>query len=42
VESEDMNTRKSKDGFLNRGAGGAAAVNRLLSTLPKNEYKRLR
>ena len=36
-----MNTRKLQDGFLNRSADGAAAVNRLLATLPKNEYKRL-
>jgi len=36
-----MNTRKLQDGFLNRSAQGAAAGNRLLSTLPKNEYKRL-
>jgi CRP-like cAMP-binding protein len=36
-----MNTRKLQDGFLNRSTHGAAAGNRLLSTLPKNEYKRL-
>ena len=36
-----MNTRKLHDGFLNRSENGAAAVNRLLATLPKNEYKRL-
>lgn len=36
-----MDTRKQQDGFLNRSANGAAAVNRLLATLPKNEYKRL-
>ena len=41
VESENMNTRKLQNGFLNRSADGAAAVNRLLATLPKNEYKRL-
>jgi CRP-like cAMP-binding protein len=40
LESENMNTRKLQDGFLNRSADGAA-VNRLLATLPKNEYKRL-
>jgi CRP-like cAMP-binding protein len=28
-------------GFLNRSANGAHAVNRLLATLPRNEYKRL-
>ena len=36
-----MNTRKLQDGFLNRSAHGANAVNRLLATLQKNEYKRL-
>lgn len=36
-----MSTRKLQDGFLNRTADGDAAVNRLLATLPKNEYKRL-
>jgi len=36
-----MNTSKLQDGFLNRSADGAAAVNRLLATLPKNEYRRL-
>ena len=36
-----MNTRKLPDGFLNGRTNGAAAVNRLLATLPKNEYKRL-
>ena len=36
-----MNTRKLQDDFLNHSADGAAAVNRLLATLPKNEYKRL-
>jgi len=36
-----MNTGKLQDGFLNHRAHGAAAVNRLLATLPKNEYKRL-
>src|SRR4029079_1248752 len=41
LESENMNTRKLQDGFLNRSENGAAAVNRLLATLPKNEYKRL-
>ena len=29
------------NGFLNRRANSAPAVNRLLATLPKNEYKRL-
>ena len=41
LESENMNIRKLQDGFLNRSDDGAAAVNRLLSTLPKNEYERL-
>lgn len=41
LESENMDTRKLQDGFLNRSANGAAAVNRLLATLPKNEYQRL-
>jgi CRP-like cAMP-binding protein len=36
-----MNTRNRQDGFLNRSAEGNAAVNRLLATLPKSEYKRL-
>lgn len=36
-----MNTKNLKDGFLNRRAKGAPAVNRLLAALPKNEYKRL-
>ena len=36
-----MNTRELQDGFLNRSAHGAAAVNRLLATLPKKEYKLL-
>lgn len=36
-----MNTRKLQNGFLNRSTNGAAAVNRLLATLQKNEYKRL-
>lgn len=36
-----MHTSNLKDGFLNRRADGAPAVNRLLATLPKNEYKRL-
>lgn len=36
-----MNTRNLQDGFLNRSSNGATAGNRLLSTLPKNEYKRL-
>ena len=41
VESENMNTRTLQDGFLNSSADGTAAVNRLLSTLPKSEYQRL-
>ena len=41
LESENMNTRKLQDGFLNRNANGAAAANRLLATLQKSEYKRL-
>jgi CRP-like cAMP-binding protein len=36
-----MNNRNVQDGFLNRSANRAPAVNRLLATLPKNEYKRL-
>jgi CRP-like cAMP-binding protein len=36
-----MNIKKLPDGSLNSNANGAAAGNRLLSTLPKNEYKRL-
>ena len=36
-----MNTKNLKDGFLNHSTNGAPAVNRLLATLPKNEYKRL-
>jgi len=36
-----MNTRKLQDGFLNGSANGGAAGNRLLATLPKNEYRRL-
>jgi CRP-like cAMP-binding protein len=41
LKSENMNTRKLQNGFLNNTADGAAAVNRLLASLPKNEYKRL-
>jgi CRP-like cAMP-binding protein len=36
-----MDTRKLQDGFFNRSADGAAAVNRLLASLPKNEYQRV-
>jgi CRP-like cAMP-binding protein len=36
-----MHTRNRQDGFLSRSANGAPAVNRLLATLPRNEYKRL-
>lgn len=36
-----MNTRRLRDGILNGGVNGAPTVNRLLATLPKNEYKRL-
>ena len=36
-----MNNRNLQEGFAHRGANGTAAVNRLLATLPKNEYKRL-
>ena len=36
-----MDISKLQDGFLNRSANGAAAVNRLLAKLPKNEYMRL-
>jgi CRP-like cAMP-binding protein len=36
-----MNTRKLQADFLHHSANGAPAVNRLLATLPKNEYKRL-
>ena len=36
-----MHNRSSGDGVLNGSAGGVLAVNRLLATLPKNEYKRL-
>ncbi|HEV8429000.1 MAG TPA: Crp/Fnr family transcriptional regulator [Pyrinomonadaceae bacterium] len=36
-----MRTRNRQDGFLNRSAPSAPPVNRLLATLPKNEYKRL-
>jgi len=36
-----MQTRNLKDGFLNDRNNGAPAVNRLLATLPKNEYQRL-
>jgi CRP-like cAMP-binding protein len=35
-----MLTKNTQDGFLNR-ADRAPAVNRLLATLPKNEYRRL-
>jgi len=41
LERDNMNTRKLQNGFLNHRAHGAATVNRLLATLPKNEYKRL-
>src|SRR6185369_14485248 len=30
-----------RNGFLNRSADGAPVLNRLLATLPKNEYRRL-
>ena len=40
-KSENMNNRKLKNGFLNRSTDGGAPLNRLLATLPKNEYKRL-
>lgn len=36
-----MHTKNLEDGFLNRNGDRAPAVNRLLATLPKNEYKRL-
>jgi CRP-like cAMP-binding protein len=36
-----MQTRNLKNGFLNDRNNGAPAVNRLLATLPKNEYQRL-
>jgi CRP-like cAMP-binding protein len=36
-----MNTRNLQNGFLNRSANGAPVGNRLLATLPRNEYKRL-
>src|SRR5688500_14779197 len=36
-----MQTRILKDGFLTERTNGAPAVNRLLATLPKNEYQRL-
>jgi CRP-like cAMP-binding protein len=36
-----MHTRNLRNGFLNRSAHRAPAVNRLLAALPRNEYKRL-
>jgi CRP-like cAMP-binding protein len=36
-----MQNRSLRDGFLNGSANGVPAGNRLLATLPKNEYKRL-
>jgi CRP-like cAMP-binding protein len=36
-----MHNRSLRNGFLNGSANGGPAVNRLLATLPKNEYKRL-
>jgi CRP-like cAMP-binding protein len=36
-----MQTRNLQNGFLNRTSHGTSAVNRLLATLPTNEYKRL-
>lgn len=36
-----MQSRSLQDGFLNGNANGEPAVNRLLATLPRNEYQRL-
>jgi len=36
-----MHTRNLQDGFFDSSANGTPAVNRLLATLPRNEYKRL-
>jgi CRP-like cAMP-binding protein len=36
-----MNSKNLQEGFLNRSAHHAPTVNRLLATLPKNEYMRL-
>ena len=36
-----MHTRNVQNGFLNGSGNGGPAVNRLLASLPKNEYKRL-
>src|SRR5690242_11172531 len=36
-----MHNSSLRDGFLSGSADGVPAVNRLLATLPKNEYKRL-
>jgi len=36
-----MSNSSLRDGFLSGSATGVPAVNRLLATLPKNEYKRL-
>ena len=41
LEREYMHNRSLRDGFLNGSADGVPAVNRLLATLPQNEYKRL-
>ena len=37
----NMTIKNLQNGFRKRSANGAPAVNRLLATLPKNEYKRL-
>ena len=36
-----MHTSNVRDGFLNRSAQGVPSINRLLDSLPKNEYTRL-